>query len=66
MADTSRVIVADFEGRAERLSAAERRLYEAEIALHIAHQTRVDKWIAAAADRLHDALVNHLAAVRAA
>ena len=66
MAMDTRVIVADFEGRAERVSAAERRLYEAEFALHIAHQTRVDAWICAASDRLHDALVNHLAAICAA
>ena len=66
MTNHSRVIVADFEGRAERVSAAERRLYEAEFALHIAHQTHVDAWISAASDRLHDALVDHLAAIRAA
>jgi hypothetical protein len=66
MATHSRVIVADFEGRAERVSTAERRLYEAEFALHIAHQTHVDAWISAASDRLHDALVDHLAAIRAA
>jgi hypothetical protein len=38
-------------------------LYEAEVALHIAHQTGVDCWIQAAADRLHEALEAHLQAV---
>ena len=35
------------------------RLYEAEVALHHARQTGVDKWVAAAADRLHEAVVAH-------
>jgi hypothetical protein len=42
---------------------AARHLYEAEVALHEAHQSHVDVWIAAAADRLHDAVVEHLRAV---
>lgn len=45
---------------------AARHLYEAEVALHIAHQSHVDAWIAAAADRLHDAVVEHLHAVESA
>ena len=45
---------------------AARHLYEAEVALHIAHQSHVDAWIAAAADRLHDAVVEHLRAVESA
>lgn len=40
----------------ERISATEHRMYDAEVALHIAHQTHVDEWIAAAAGRLHDAI----------
>lgn len=43
--------------------AAARRLYDAEIALHIAHQTHDDSWIAAAADRLHAAVEQHRAAL---
>lgn len=39
------------------------RLYDAEVALHIAHQTGVDNWIRAAADRLHDAVVAHQQAI---
>ena len=31
-------------------------LYQAELALHDAHQTRVEEWIAAAHDRLHAAV----------
>ena len=50
----------------DRLHAAERCMYDAEIALHIAHQTHVDEWIAAAADKLHDAIVEHTEALRAA
>ena len=41
------------------------RLYDAEVALHAAHTSHVDAWIAAAADRLHEAVQAHLAAVAA-
>ena len=34
------------------------------MALHIAHQTRNDGWIAAAADKLHEALADSMAARR--
>ena len=44
------------------VAAAAQHLYEAECALHIAHQSHVDAWIAAASDRLHEAVVEHLAA----
>jgi hypothetical protein len=43
---------------AERRRAAN-ALYDAEVALHIARQTHVDEWIAAAADRLHEAILGH-------
>jgi hypothetical protein len=46
---------------AERVEAAH-ALYEAEIALHDAHQTHIDEWIEAASDRLHSAVVRHMAA----
>lgn len=39
------------------------KLYNAECALHAAHQTGVDEWIAAAADALHVAVVQHEAAL---
>lgn len=45
--------------------AAACQLHKAELALHDAHQTRVDAWIAAAADRLHDAVVRYIDAVNA-
>ena len=45
--------------RAEALSPAD-RLFCAELALHEARQTRVDAWICAAADRLHDAVVSYM------
>lgn len=44
-------------------SEAASRLYDAEVALHAAHASHVDEWIAAAADRLHEAIQAHLAAV---
>jgi hypothetical protein len=40
--------------------AAERDLYDAECALHVAHQTQVDPWISAAADHLHEAVLDLL------
>ena len=40
-----------------------RALYNAEVALHDAHQTHVDQWIAAAQDHLHFAVAEHSAAV---
>jgi hypothetical protein len=45
-----------------RVAAAAQHLYEAECALHTAHQSHVDAWIAAASNRLHEAVVEHLAA----
>ena len=47
----------------QRLQAAAGRLYDAECALHAAHQTRIDAWISAASDRLHQAVAEHLAAL---
>ena len=47
----------------EREADAARRLYDAEIALHIARQTGVDAWISAAYDRLHEAIAAHTAAI---
>lgn len=48
---------------AENRAATARHLFEAEVALHIAHQSHVDAWIAAAGDKLHQAVVEHLAAI---
>lgn len=45
------------------VEAAARRLYDAEVALHVAHQTAVDAWIAAAADGLHEAVLAYQRAV---
>jgi hypothetical protein len=47
----------------DRIVSAARHLYDAECALHVAHQTRVDAWVKAASDRLHDAVVSYLTAV---
>lgn len=45
--------------RAELVATARRRLYDAETALHAARQSGVDAWVAAAYDRLHDAILEH-------
>jgi hypothetical protein len=47
------------QGECEQTAA---QLYNAELALHCAHQAHVDAWISAASDRLHEAVVAHLRA----
>jgi hypothetical protein len=47
----------------ELLAATAVRLYDAEVALHIARQSQVDPWIAAAYGRLHQAIAEHNAAI---
>jgi hypothetical protein len=47
----------------DRVHTTACHLYDAECALHVAHQTHIDAWITAASDRLHQALAAHLAAV---
>jgi hypothetical protein len=54
------------DGRQAAISDAARRLYDAEVALHIARQTGVAAWISAAYDRLHEAVVGHTAALGSA
>ena len=49
----------------EATSAAKRRVYDAETALHAARQSGVDAWVAAAYDRLHAALVAYEALLTA-
>jgi hypothetical protein len=46
----------------KRLAAAADRMYRAECALHDARQARNDAWVAAAYDRLHEAILEHSAA----
>jgi len=64
---TSHVAPTDSSPNATRESAmaevalASKAMYDAEIALHIARQTGVDTWIAAAYDHLHEAIAHHLA-----
>ena len=41
---------------------AAQALYQAEVAVHDAHQTHVDQWIGAAHDRLHAAVALYSAA----
>jgi hypothetical protein len=60
----TRTVVATLDRTAEdRVANAARRLYEAEVALHTARQSHVDRWVAAAYDRLHEAVEAHLLAV---
>ena len=49
---------------AERLDTAARQLYDAECALHAAHQAHDDAWVSAASERLHAAVESYLAARR--
>ena len=53
-------------GTADAINRTAEEVYDAECALHAARQTHVDAWIAAAGDRLHEALVRYLAAIAAA
>ena len=47
----------DPDGSHARREIAARGLYDAECALHVARQTHVDGWICAAADHLHEAVL---------
>ena len=44
---------------------AAKDLYDAEVHLHAAHQSKVDEWIRAAAARLHDAIACYETALAA-
>jgi hypothetical protein len=46
-----------------RVHVAASHLYDAECALHVAHQTDVDAWVIAAYDKLQDSVAEHTAAV---
>ena len=59
---TQTIIDLTYEQAVAARNHAARALYQAELALHDAHQTRVDKWIAAAHDRLHVAVGRYEAA----
>ena len=57
-------VVATLDHPAEdRVTIAARGLYDAEVSLHAARQSGVDRWIAAAYDRLHEAVADHQLAV---
>jgi hypothetical protein len=47
----------------DRLSGAALHLYEADFALHIARQSGIAAWVAAAYDRLHEAVLAYDAAL---
>lgn len=47
----------------DRVGVAARHLYEADAALHVAIQSGVGAWIAVAYDRLHEAVLEHDAAL---
>jgi len=44
----------------ETRQVAARHVYDAECALHAAHQAGIDAWVSMASDRLHEALVEYL------
>ena len=46
-----------------RVHVAASHLYDAECALHVAHQTQVDAWVVAAYDKLHDSVAEYTVAV---
>ena len=54
-----------YEQAVAAMDLAAHALYNAEVALHDAHQTHVDQWIAAAQDHLHLAVAEHGAASHA-
>jgi hypothetical protein len=61
---TVKTAVATLDRTAEdRVQLTARRMYEAEVALHAARQAHVDQWVAAAYDRLHEAVIDHRLAV---
>jgi hypothetical protein len=62
MTTTQSTSPTQYEQVLEARNRAAHALYEAELALHDAHQTHVDQWIQAASDHLHAAVVRHLAA----
>lgn len=45
------------------VDTAARHMYEAEITLHYARQSHIDAWVAAAYDRLHEAVLEHTTAL---
>jgi hypothetical protein len=53
----------DTTGADTRAAAAQRHMYEAEVALHAARMADVDSWVAAAYDRLHAAIAEHCEAM---
>jgi hypothetical protein len=48
-----------------RVDIAAHRMYDAEVALHAARQAHMDAWISAAYRRLHEAILEHTAALAA-
>jgi WhiB family transcriptional regulator, redox-sensing transcriptional regulator len=52
-------------GNQDRLDIAAARLYEAECALHAAHQSHAEGWITAASQKLHQAVTAYLRAAGA-
>jgi hypothetical protein len=62
---TTFATTADHDRRLAAISVAARRLYDAEIALHIARQAGVGAWISAAYDRLSEAIADHTRAIAA-
>jgi hypothetical protein len=49
-----------------RLQTAQHRVHDAETTLHAARQSGIDAWVAAAYDRLHEAIIEYTALDRRA
>jgi hypothetical protein len=57
--ETASVVAILDHAAEDRVKTAATRLYEAEVALHAARQSHVDSWVAAAYDRLHEAVEDY-------
>lgn len=60
--NTSTSTATNVQDNVTDLAACACHLYDAECALHAAHQSGIDTWINAAGDSLHRALAEYLAA----
>jgi dTDP-D-glucose 4,6-dehydratase len=59
------VTYAPHDATDESVRSAACHLYDAECAVHVAHQSHVDEWIEAASNRLHEALGTYLSLLAA-
>ena len=65
MANTALSTAIASSSRADDVGRAAQHMYDAEAALHIARQSGMDQWVAAAYRSLHLAILEHTAALAA-